>query len=76
VADRVVIEGEAGIGNPRFGSEETLFLSTLAFVEFADDDHAAVDAALTRMYRCTENTGTRDFVPDRSEPSESLRGWA
>jgi DNA-binding NarL/FixJ family response regulator len=47
---------------------ETLFLSTLAFVEFADEDHAAVDAALTRMYRCIEDTGARDFVPDRSEP--------
>ena len=47
---------------------EALFLSTLAFVEFTDDDHAGVDAALTRMYRCTEDMGTRDFVPDRSEP--------
>ena len=47
---------------------EALFLSTLAFVEFADDDHAAVDAALTRMYRCTEDTGIRDLMPDRSEP--------
>ena len=49
-------------------SWEALFLSTLAFVEFADDDHAAVDAALTRMYRCTEDTGIRDLIPDRSEP--------
>jgi DNA-binding CsgD family transcriptional regulator len=47
---------------------ESLFLSTLAFVEFADGNHAAVDAALTRMYRCTEDTGIRDLVPDRSEP--------
>jgi tetratricopeptide (TPR) repeat protein len=54
----------------RFGRTvwESLFLSTLAFVEFADDDYAAVDAALTRMYRCTEDTGIRDLVPDRSEP--------
>ena len=37
-------------------------------MEFADDNHAAVDAALTRMYRCTEDTGIRDLVPDRSEP--------
>jgi DNA-binding CsgD family transcriptional regulator len=53
---------------------EALLLSTLAFVEFADADHAAVDAALTRMYRCTEDAGIRDFVPDRSEPlhAESL----
>ncbi len=49
-------------------SWEALFLSTLAFVEFADDDHAAVDAALTRMYRCTEDAGIRDLIPDRSEP--------
>ena len=54
----------------RFGRTvwESLFLSTLAFVEFADDDHAAVDAALTRMYRCNEDTGVQDLVPDRSEP--------
>jgi len=54
----------------RFGRTvwESLFLSTLAFVEFADDDHAAVDAALTRMYRCTKDTGIQDLVPDRSEP--------
>ena len=54
----------------RFGRTvwESLFLSTLAFVEFADDDHAAVDATLTRMYRCTEDTGIRDLMPDRSEP--------
>jgi DNA-binding CsgD family transcriptional regulator len=53
---------------------EALLLSTLAFVEFADANHAAVDAALTRMYRCTEDAGIRDFVPDRSEPmhAESL----
>jgi tetratricopeptide (TPR) repeat protein len=47
---------------------EALFLSTLAFVEFAEDDHAAVDATLTRMYRCTEDVGIRDLAPDRSEP--------
>jgi tetratricopeptide (TPR) repeat protein len=47
---------------------EALFLSTLAFVEFADDDHAAVDATLTRMHRCTEDVGVRDLAPDRSEP--------
>ena len=47
---------------------EALFLSTLAFVEFADEDHMAVDAALTQMYRCTEDAGVRDLVPDRSEP--------
>ena len=48
-------------------SWEALF-STLAFVEFADDNNAAVDAALTRMYHCTEDAGIRDLVPDRSEP--------
>jgi DNA-binding CsgD family transcriptional regulator len=47
---------------------EALLLSTLAYVEFADADHAAVDAALTRMYRCTEDAGIRDLVPDRGEP--------
>jgi DNA-binding NarL/FixJ family response regulator len=47
---------------------ETLFLSSLAFVEFAGGDYAVVDTALTRMYRCIEDTGARDFVPDRSEP--------
>jgi hypothetical protein len=47
---------------------ESLFLSTLAFVQFADNDHAAVDAALTRMYRCTQDIGIRDLAPDRSEP--------
>jgi len=47
---------------------EALFLSTLAFLEFADDNHAAVDATLTRMYRCTEDVGIRDLAPDRSEP--------
>ena len=49
---------------------EALFLSTLAFVEFADDDHAAVDAALTRMYRCIEDTGTRDSY--RTEASRCM----
>jgi tetratricopeptide (TPR) repeat protein len=64
---------------------ETLFLSSLAFVEITADNHSAVDAALTRMYCCIEETGIRDFVPDRSEPLhvESLvalgeveRAWA
>jgi DNA-binding NarL/FixJ family response regulator len=45
-----------------------LFLSTLAFVEFSHGDHAAADAAVTRMYGCMEAMGTRDLVPDRSEP--------
>jgi DNA-binding NarL/FixJ family response regulator len=49
-------------------SWETLFLSALAFVEFSDGAHAAVDAALTRMYRCADDTGIRDLIPDRSEP--------
>jgi DNA-binding CsgD family transcriptional regulator len=45
-----------------------LFLSTLAFVEFSHGDHAAADAAVTRMYGCMEAMGARDLVPDRSEP--------
>jgi DNA-binding CsgD family transcriptional regulator len=47
---------------------EALLLSTLAFVEFADGDHRAVDQALTRMRDRLDAIGTRDLVPDRSEP--------
>ena len=54
---------------------EALFLSTLAFVEFADDQHAAVDAALTRMYRCTEKMDIRDLVLIGASRSTSSR-WS
>jgi class 3 adenylate cyclase len=47
---------------------ESLFLSSLAFVEFAAGEHEAVDRVLTRVDECLAVTGTRDFVPDRSEP--------
>jgi len=47
---------------------EALMLSSLAFVEFAAGDHRAVDQALTRMRECLDTIGTRDMVPDRSEP--------
>jgi class 3 adenylate cyclase len=47
---------------------EALLLSSLAFVEFAAGDHRAVDQALTRMRERVETIGTRDMVPDRSEP--------
>jgi DNA-binding CsgD family transcriptional regulator len=47
---------------------EALLLSTLAFVEFADGDHRAVDEALMRMRDRLDAIGTRDLVPDRSEP--------
>ena len=43
-------------------------LSALGFVEFAAGDHRAVDRALVRMRQCLEAIGTRDMVPDRSEP--------
>ena len=47
---------------------EALLLSGLAFVEFADGNHAEVDRVLTRMRERTEAVGVRDFLPDRSEP--------
>lgn len=47
---------------------EALLLSSLAFVEFAEGDHRAVDEAVTRMRERLDIIGTRDFVPDRSEP--------
>jgi DNA-binding CsgD family transcriptional regulator len=47
---------------------EALLLSALAFVEFSAGDHRAVDRALTRMRECLDAIGTRDMVPDRSEP--------
>jgi DNA-binding CsgD family transcriptional regulator len=47
---------------------EALLQSALAFVEFAAGDHRAVDRALTRMRECLDAIGTRDMVPDRSEP--------
>ena len=47
---------------------EALMLSALAIVEFAADDHEAVDRALTRMHECTAAIGTVEMVPDRSEP--------
>jgi DNA-binding CsgD family transcriptional regulator len=47
---------------------EALLLSTLGIVEFADGDHRATDQALTRMRQRLDAIGTRDMVPDRSEP--------
>jgi DNA-binding CsgD family transcriptional regulator len=47
---------------------EALLLSALAFVEFADGNHAEVDRVLTRMGERTDAVGVRDFLPDRSEP--------
>jgi DNA-binding NarL/FixJ family response regulator len=47
---------------------EALLLSALALVEFAAGDHRAVDSTLTRMRECLDAIGTRDMVPDRSEP--------
>ena len=45
-----------------------MLLSALAIVEFAAGDHVAVDRALTRMRDRLDAIGTRDMVPDRSEP--------
>ena len=47
---------------------EALMLSALATVEFAAGDHRAVDRVLMRMHDCCQALGTRDMVPDRSEP--------
>jgi class 3 adenylate cyclase len=47
---------------------EALMLSTLAIIEFADGDHEAVDRVLTRMQECIDAIGSKDMVPDRSEP--------
>lgn len=47
---------------------EALLLSGLAFVEFAAGDHQAVDQTLTRMRKRLDRIGTRDMLPDRSEP--------
>ncbi len=47
---------------------EALMLSALGFVEFSAGDHRAVDRTLTRMRGVLEAIGTRDMVPDRSEP--------
>jgi DNA-binding CsgD family transcriptional regulator len=44
-----------------------LALSTLAFVEFVDGDHAAVDRALVRMRRHAAVIGGREIPTDRSE---------
>ena len=47
---------------------EALFLSGLAFVEFADGNHGEVDRVLARMHERVASVGVRDFLPDRSEP--------
>jgi DNA-binding CsgD family transcriptional regulator len=45
-----------------------LLLSALGFVEFVAGDHRAADRAFTRMRELADATGTKDLVPDRSEP--------
>ncbi len=52
----------------RRGWWEAILLSGLAFVEFADGNHAEADRVLARMRELVEPMGVRDFVPDRSEP--------
>jgi DNA-binding CsgD family transcriptional regulator len=47
---------------------EALLLSALAIVDFEDGDHRAVDRTITRMRTRLDVLGTRDMVPDRSEP--------
>ena len=47
---------------------KALMLSSLGFVEFAAGDHRAVEQTLTRLRETLETIGTRDMVPDRSEP--------
>jgi class 3 adenylate cyclase len=47
---------------------EALFLSSLAFVEFADGNHRAVDEALTRMRERLDAIGTTELPPEWSEP--------
>src|ERR671922_8787 len=50
----------------RFWAE--LGLSTIAFVDFVDGDHRAVDASLTRMRERMETIAMKELAPDRSEP--------
>lgn len=45
-----------------------LNLSTLGYVEFTAGNHQSADDALRRMRKLTDAIGTRDLVPDRSEP--------
>jgi DNA-binding CsgD family transcriptional regulator len=47
---------------------EVLGLSTLAFIDFVDGDHRAVDATLTRMRLRMETIAMKELAPDRSEP--------
>jgi DNA-binding CsgD family transcriptional regulator len=47
---------------------EVLGLSTLAFVDFIDGNHRAVDATLTRMRERMETIAMKELAPDRSEP--------
>ena len=53
---------------------ECWLLSTLAFVEYADRNHAAVDKTLTRMSEVADAIGGQETIFDRSEPNhiESL----
>ena len=47
---------------------EALGLSTVAFIDFAEGDHRAVDRTLTRMRERMGTVGVADFAPDHSEP--------
>ncbi|MGH2727912.1 MAG: helix-turn-helix transcriptional regulator [Actinomycetota bacterium] len=60
-----LIETAERLGQPMWVA---LSLSTLAFVEFAADEHRAADQALIRMRALTDSLGVKDFFSDRSEP--------
>jgi DNA-binding CsgD family transcriptional regulator len=47
---------------------EAIGRSTLAFIDFTDGDHRAVDATLTRMRERMDSIDVKEFAPDRSEP--------
>ena len=49
---------------------ECWLLSTLAFVEFADGDHAAADKTRTRMSEIAGAIGAHETIFDRSEPNQ------
>jgi DNA-binding NarL/FixJ family response regulator len=47
---------------------EVLGLSALAFIDFVDGNHRAVEASLTRMREQMEKISMKELAPDRSEP--------
>lgn len=47
---------------------EAIGLSTLAFIDFTDGDHRAVDETLNRMRERMDSVDVKELAPDRSEP--------